>query len=383
VRASSTSSSEHPRRRGRWARLPWAGLIALLLLLAADRVVFGTSGAWEYLRPDDPNSAAWWRIELKRLVAQPPEQPRLVVVGTSRVIDGFDVELARRLLPGAAIAKLGYPRFEPFALLALVPEIVASGADAVCLIASAQDTHRPLRLEPVPGSSTASLAAVWELLRVTDWRFAVANRTALYRLVGTSALRLYRYRPDVRLTGLDTWGRFRLDPERIPDTHPREDPFRPVALWGAERHAVAPAALRSTFDLFPPLSDPWNARIQSGIVQEITRGPHVEVQMALLRRAVEKLREAGIEVVILEGVMHPAARDLYDTSIRGEFLVFARELARDTGAHFVSTREMPLFAESDFYDLVHTNHRGAVKLTRSMLRAVRETSVDWGAGPAG
>ena len=42
---------------------------------------------------------------------------------------------------------------------------------------------------------------------------------------------------------------------------------------------------------------------------------------------------------------------------------------------------MPPFAESDFYDLVHTNRRGAAKITRSMLRALRQTPLEWGPEP--
>jgi hypothetical protein len=384
VTTSSTSSSEPARelpRRSTWARLPWAGLLAVLALLAMDRVTFGFNGPWHWLRTDDPNSAAGSRLELGLLVDQPSVRPRVVVAGTSRVIDGLDKKLAQELLPGAAVAKLGYPRFEPFAILALVPDIIAADADAVVLIASEQDTHRPLRLEPVPGASSASLAALWTLLQATDWEFAVENRTALYRFAATSALGLYRFRPDVHLLGIEQWRRFHLDDERIPDIRPRADPFRPVSLWGAERNSVAPAALRSTFDLFPPLTDQWNARIQGGVVQEITRGPHVPVQMALFRRAAERLREAGIEVVILQGVMHPAADDLYDTSITQEFLAFADELERDLGVRFVPRTRMPPFAESDFYDLVHTNHRGAIKITRSMVETLRQTPIEWGPEP--
>lgn len=374
---SSTSSSE-PGRRARWARLPWAGLLALLALLALDTLATGLRGPWQWLDTENPNSAAGSRLELKQLVQQPRQRPRIVVVGTSRVIDGFDTPLAEELLPEVAIAKLAYPRFEPFAILALVPDLIAAGADAVCLIASEQDTHRPLRLEPVPGASTASLAALRELLRVTDWRFAVDNRTALYRLAGTSALGLYRFRPDIHLAGVEAWRRFVLDEERIPSVRSREDPFRPVSLWGAERNPVPAAALRSTFDLFPPMMDQWNARMQSGVVQEITRGPHVAVQMALYRRAAERLREAGIEVVILQGVMHPAANDLFDTSITAEFLAFGSGLERDLGVRFVPRSEQPPFAESDFYDLLHTNHVGAAKITRRMVEELREAPIAWG-----
>ena len=200
------------------------------------------------------------------------------------------------------------------------------------------------------------------------------NRRALYRLVATSALRLYQFRPDVHLTGLGDRRRFSLE-ERIPDLRPKEDPFRPVALWSVERREVAPAAMRATWDLFPPLMDQWDARIQAGVVQEITRGPHVAVQEALYRETVDLLREAGIEVVIVQGVMHPAAADLYDTGIGDDFLEFARTLETDLGARFVARPEMARFAESDFYDLVHTNRRGASKITRAMLRKLDEAGI--------
>jgi hypothetical protein len=380
VTTSSTSASEPRRGRALRSRWPWAGLLALALLLGADRLLFGLPGPWHWLLVDDPNSAAGTRLELRELVASPRARPRVIVVGTSRVIDGFDRALAQERMPEVAFAKLGNPRFEPFALRALVPDLVAAGADAVCLIASEQDTHRPLRLEPVPGSSAASLGALVDLLRVTDWRFAFENRTALYRLAGTSALRLYRFRPEVLFTGLGELRRFSLD-ERIADVRAKQDPFRPVALWGAAHHAVAPAALRTTFDLFPPRMDPFQARVQAGVVQEITAGPHVAVQKALYRRAVEELRRAGVEVVIVQGTMHPAARDLYDTRLAGDFLTFARELALEHGVRFLSLAELPRFAESDFYDLVHTNRRGAAKITRAMLRGLRATSLLAGAAP--
>ena len=56
----STSSSR---------RLPWAGLLAVLLLLAADRAALGPHGIWGRLAIDNPNSAARSHLELKQLRA--------------------------------------------------------------------------------------------------------------------------------------------------------------------------------------------------------------------------------------------------------------------------------------------------------------------------
>ena len=38
---------------------------------------------------------------------------------------------------------------------------------------------------------------------------------------------------------------------------------------------------------------------------------------------------------------------------------------------FIPLEQMPRFAESDFYDLIHTTRRGAAKITRAMVRGLR------------
>jgi hypothetical protein len=304
----------------------------------------------------------------------------VAVVGTSMVIDGFDEELAIRSLPGVGFAKLGHPRFEPFVLLQLAPELVAAQADAVVLILSEFDTHRPLRLEPVPGSSGASLSALGDLLRLSGPGFALEQRTTLYRLVASSLLRAYRYRVDLERLVPEGLRRFAVD-ERLA-RGPRGDPFRPVALWDGTRNAVPVSAQRHTFDLFPPLMSQWNARIQAGTVQEITPGRHAALQQALVRRSVERLRTAGVEVVLVQGAMHPAAQDYYDPARRQEFVDFAAALERELGARFVPRSAQESLAESDFYDLIHVTRAGAAKVTRGILAGLSGAGIAAEAEPA-
>ena len=315
-------------------------MVAVAVIAAADAWLLGPDGPWQAFVVADPNSAAPARVALRDL--RRAGRPRVAVVGTSMVIDGFDPELAQRDLPGATFAKLGHPRFEPFVLLQLVPELVAAKADAVVLILSELDTHRPLRLEPVPGSSGASLAAVVELLRLTGARFAFENRTTLYRLLASSSLNLYRYRVDLERLVPERLRAFATD-ERLGGGRKR-DPFRPVAIWDGRHNAVPISAQRHTFDLFPPQMDQFTARLQAGTVQEITPGRHAEVQQALLRRVVSELREAGIEVVVVQGLMHPAAQD--------------------------------------YYDLIHVNHAGAVKVTRGILAGLARAGIAGAPGPS-
>ena len=367
---SSTSSSR------RW---PWAALLAAALLLAADAAVLGPWGAWEWLAARDPEQRALARLELERVREAPRGEPRAFVVGTSRVQVGFDVERARRELPGVAIGKLGQPRFEPFVIRQLADDLLAARADAVVILLSEFDTHRPLRLEPVPDPGTASLRALVDLLRVTGLRFAVAQHTALYRLVACSALDAYRYRPILRTAGLGRLREFQFD-ERF-GLGKRGDPFRPIALWGGTRRVVPEAAKRSTFDLFPPSIGSFMGRMQAGTIGETTRGPHVAVQEALIRRAIEVLRAGGVRVAIVEGPLHPAAVDLYESDLRGEFLAFVHSLQVEFGVGFVPLEAFEPFAESDFADLVHVGPEGIRKLTRRLIAGLRAAGVNPRSGP--
>jgi hypothetical protein len=326
---------------------------------------------------EDPNSVVPARMALRELRRAEAGRARVAAVGTSMVIDGFDAELAARRLPEVRFGKLGHPRFEPFVLLQLVPELIAAKVDAVVLVLSELDTHRPLRLEPVPGSSGASLAALVELLRLTGPRFAFENRTTLYRLFASSALNLYRYRIDLERLVPERLREFAMDDRLTRGS--RRDPFRPAAIWEGRHNAVPIAAQRHTFDLFPPQMDQFTARIQAGTVQEITPGRHAAVQQALLRRAVEELREAGIEVVIVQGVMHPASQDYYDPARRDEFLRFAASLESELGARFVPASALEPLAESDYYDLIHVNRAGAAKMTRGILAGLARAGL--GADP--
>lgn len=375
---SSTSSSD------RWplaaaSSLPLAALLAAALLLAADAALLGPWGAWQWLSDRDGEERAKCRLELARVREAPPGAPRAFVIGTSRVQEGFDVERARRELPGVALGKLGQPRFEPFVIRQLVDDLLAARADSAVILLSDFDTHRPLRLEPVPDPGTASLGALVDLLRLTGARFAIEQRTTLYRLLACSALYAYRYRTILTTAGFGKLRTFRFD-ERF-GRRERGDPFRPIALWGGERHAVAPAAKRSTFDLFPPLMPSFMGRVQAGTIGEMSRGPHVRVQQALVRSAIEHLSRAGVRVAIVEAPLHPAAADLAEPGLRAEFLAFVRSLEADFGIGFVPLESAGAWAESDFVDLVHVGPEGAAKLTGSLIAGLRLTGLSPRPGP--
>jgi hypothetical protein len=172
--------------------------------------------------------------------------------------------------------------------------------------------------------------------------------------------------------GLDAPLALKTDP-RLRGAPPAFPPLPPVALGEVRARRVSPSARRQVQEALaaiPPSVRAW-AMDEVAILSEVGGGPHVAVQMALLRGAVTRLRDAGVEVVIVEGPLHPAATQLYDASLRRSFLAFAETL-REQGVHFVPLESLPPFEAGDFSDLLHTSFTGAARLTRGIVDALRQ-----------
>jgi hypothetical protein len=308
---------------------------------------------------------------MQELHTSEADRPRVIAVGSSRVFEGFAAMAARESLAGAEVQKLAHPRFDPFVIRSLVDEIIGLHPSVVVFLWSEGDTHRPLRLEPVPGSSGASVGAVVDLLGLTDLRFAVENRVTLYRLLASSLLDGYRYRRALASAGLDSGVSFRFD-ERLGRRTRHPTIFGRPLLWDGEPNPVSAAERERILESFGPDANARFVDLSVDFAAEITPGGHSRVQMELMRRSVTRLRGAGVEVLIVECPLHPTAYTIYDRGLRREFLAFAAELERENGVHVVRLEDMPSpFVESDFKDLLHARGPGTAKLTQVIVDAVR------------
>ena len=116
------------------------------------------------------------------------------------------------------------------------------------------------------------------------------------------------------------------------------------------------------------------ALVEIDIVSEIGPGPHVAVQMALLRRAVVRLRDAAVRVVLVEGPLNPVTAELYDVRVRRSFLAFARQLEA-SGVWFAPLERFEPFTKADFADLLHLTPRGAAEFTLGVAKLLRRTGL--------
>ena len=106
-----------------------------------------------------------------------------------------------------------------------------------------------------------------------------------------------------------------------------------IALGEDFRNPVTPAMRRRLAEVLAVLPRRWQiaAIPEIDILREVTPGIHVDVQLALVRRTVERLREAGVVVVVVEAPVHPAGAALYPPRLRTDFRAFGASLAADPG----------------------------------------------------
>jgi hypothetical protein len=251
----------------------------------------------------------------------------------------------------------------------LTDELIRTGADAIVLMLSEFDTHRPIRLDPMPGTSAASVGALAEFLSLTGPRFAFENRPLLYRVPLSRVLDAYRFREILRRAGLDALREFQLDEKRH---WTRPAPFkRPTAMGGGAKRKPPADLIERSMAGFPERRR-RAARYQIWMIAEMGDGPHVHVQKQLIRSTVARLRRGGVQVVVAEGPLHPNAAWFYDARLRDDFLAFADALRAEFDIRWLPLEAFGRLSPADFGDMLHLNASGAPRITRVVADAVRQ-----------
>ena len=341
--------------------LPWAGLLAVLIILAVDRWALDDSRDWSRVLQHIgverrlEVGLARDRVQLRKLDHLHEAYATALVLGNSRMAAGFQFDAFSKEVRGR-IGKLAHAGFNPLELRSLLSEVVEREPTVVMLLLSEFDTHAPLRL--TPQAMGEDLGAVWELALTTPPGFVHEHRTDLLRMVLVSTLRGYRLRTVLGAAGLDEWRRFATD-ERWPVIN--EERAEPAL----GRRVPMPRGIETLIGeggVFPPEAGP-SIRQQASLLMALAGGAQADVQMQLVGSLVAGLREAGVRVVILEGPLHPIASHLRQPALRAEFVTFMQELSTDEGVSFVPLTEQPGYSPAEFTDLTHLNAAGAGRLS--------------------
>lgn len=185
-------------------------------LALASALAFASGSSWDswvaWTSARDPNAPATHVAEDRRslaaLSATPANVRPIFVLGSSRAAVGFRRDLAARLRPKEAFVALTHEFIDPFVMRSLAGEIGQLQPKRVVLLLSDFDTHRPVRLEPLPDIPSAGLGPITDLATAAGPGFVLRNRHSFLRLLGSTLFPPYRYRQVVRAAGPEDWFRF-------------------------------------------------------------------------------------------------------------------------------------------------------------------------------
>jgi hypothetical protein len=281
-------------------KFPWGAVLAAVIVWAVDSFALGPRGPWELLTErmsDDypmERDVVNDRLELARVASETGDKPLVAVMGSSRAHAGMS----------------------PFEIRGALDELMPLKPALVMILLSEFDTNRPLRL--VPQTAPGSFGALRELGASLGFPFVWEHRTTFLQAGLASVLNSYRYREVFSVAGLKDLRLFFQPGKRFRDGVTRTpnllegDPARELALSEA-------AELDKLARLYPRLSLPARKDLLAQC-RSITRGAHADAQTELIAHAVAVVRAGGGRVLIVEGPLAPAADELYEVSIRQDFL---------------------------------------------------------------
>ena len=370
--AAGARSSVAPVESGWLRRVPWAGLFALALVGVADRWVHRRPATWEELgrRLEDAPLALVRvekgivadRLELLRLEQADATKSRIIAMGSSRALDGFQFDAVP---PELVVAKIAHGAITPLEMRLFAREAAALHPALFVALLSELDTHRPVRIEPRTGF--ADLPAVVSLMDAAGPRFVLDDELELERLSTAALFETYRWH-DVHLRAwLSSWIDFAPDAdERLPRlvSHETDEP------------RVPPPDVPDLDGILGRFAGTLRRRVSNSHLQMLTSirvGPHAAVQERLFEETVARLRAAGAEVLIVEGPLHPVSYELYDyAATRAEFLAYVEELRARHGVHFLPLEESGPWAPEDFDDPLHLRPQRGRELGRLTLEKAGE-----------
>ena len=346
-----------------------AGFLALVLFIVTDFFLFGFSGPWAILQPRAkgavPRGIVSDQLEFRRLRDAPEAQHRAIVVGSSRANTGFQRPGDQ---PHLIFGKIAHAGIGVFQIRSLVDEALDLKVDTMVMVLSEFDLN--IGVTANPQTSFRSFSAIRDLAAEAGAATCFEHRVAFYRLAAAAFLNSYRFRRVLHSAFVDDLRRFRLA-DRVPGVE-SASALRELVRGGKRRpldsqnKARIKARIRGAF---PHLSARGVGMVFNQI-HRISRGSHSEVQAGLLRRAVRRLVEAGVKVVIAEAPVHPLAVEIYDPTIRKEFVALAANLESQFGARFIPLETSGPYEPEDFKDMTHLAGSGGAKLTAAIVATV-------------
>lgn len=333
------------------SRLPWAATLAVMAIPLCSLPFHNSRFTWffvEWAIPRTPNpsfarNTLYWEQRNFEFVGPENGARSIGLVGSSQTAQGFDLDLMHSKLPDDRVEKKCLAGFGPMQYPFLLERIQERRFDVIVCQLSEFDFYRE---DTVPvsrlrwASGREGISHLWATLALQQrWE----NRGNLADLWLAAKLPLWRHRDHIRRTMTDYWWK-RSDPPKSRD---------------AGNGVLAEA--------------PGLGEAIAFLKKNIGHKNLVEVNFQSFALFARKLSSQGIELIVLEGQVHPDARKAYDTS--GMQLATRQRLhamANTYEFRYIDATIQPSFEADDFGDAYHLNSSGRLKLTEILLSCLEE-----------
>lgn len=274
-------------------------------------------------------------VRLEETTGRADSSPAVIVMGSSQVLHGVDEQLLRELLRPRPVIRRAMFGMTPLNALAFLAYVSLRPGDTCLMYRSEFDftnqTDYPFAWFR-PYGSWRTLPEVWACIspavRWNHWRELVDTAMA-------ATLESWRMRDFSREIAFHFWG-------RTPDDRRQEASREPAAAADGAKPEHTDALV------FSP------------------------AQQRAFVRTVELLDEAGVQLVLFEGDVHPALYSENRFQAREKVRQWMQELAQSHAFSYLPLAEQGLdLGPEHWLDTSHLNDAGSERLTRRMARELQ------------
>ncbi|MCA9079632.1 MAG: hypothetical protein KDA58_03695 [Planctomycetaceae bacterium] len=337
-------------RRLNAKQIPCALLGSLLFITVVNLAITQPRVRWAFVewakvRTPNPsfarNTLFWEQREFESRAGTTPPARRIALVGSSQTYQSTDLDLLASLTNDrweknclAGFGPMQYPWLSD-RLLERRPDVV------VCWL-SEFDFYRE---ESIPTSRLAWAASPRGVVRLASllapsqlWR----GRGELADLSLAATVPVWRLRDHLRRTALGYWWNV----------------SRPADGAGDQQVVLAESA--------------GLAGAIENLQENVGRTSFREVNFRSFAMFADRLHEAGIELIVFEGQLHPVAAQSLDPAFHLETRQRLQELASQHYFQYLSGDDVLTLTVDDFADAYHTNAVGRERWTRFVAQTLRQ-----------
>lgn len=335
------------RIKHKLTRLPWAFLLAAVVFVGGQFALINSKAFWRFVLPYcKPNEDDAFRFEgVLRTIEKETPFRKVFVFGSSQARQDFDVAALNEEFKdeGLVFYNLGVPgTAQPLDLVMYADEILAKKPDVVIYMPFVESFYQPYyghgSNQPKFRFDMKVLPVLMKYWTPEDWK---AMRFRLMMTAISKPFPLFKYRDSL----------LRVAKKAIDDR----------LLGRPVRFSTYPITQRKGPDHFLAalVKEQGKARC------EFSR--HTLLARELFEDFLARMEDAGVEVIVVPGPVHPLYTALYDPAINEDFDAYFRRLSRRHRLVYLSYDEQPHFFMDEFMDFTHLDDRGREKFNRFLI----------------